>query len=163
MDLQLFSLYHTNKPGPCKIIYFLSLKSHQPESQHSSLNKVLFSIGYDFFQVDPATDLLSVRRVSDGRLLLQMTELNFTKATVKVILTFLFPIYWWGISISTSGYQKECFCLESGVRRERHRWENLWAWRAQDGKGECFPFHTSFVQQYWNICLASFVMPGFEC
>ena len=90
MDLQLFSLYHTNKPGPCKIIYFLSLKSHQPESQHSSLNKILFRIGYDFFQVDPATDLLSVRRVSDGRLLFQMTDLNFTKATVKVISTFFF-------------------------------------------------------------------------
>ena len=40
--------------------------------------------------MDPATDLLSVRRVSDGRLLLQMTDLNFTKAIVKVISTFFF-------------------------------------------------------------------------
>ena len=97
-----------------------------------------------------------------------MIELNFTKATVKVILTFLFSIYWWGIVILSSGYQNECFCLESGVWRERHRWENLWAWGAQDRKGECFPFHTSFVQKYWNISVAflplwSLAMPGFEC
>ena len=48
------------------------------------LNLVQFQV--QFGQVDPVTDLLSVWRVEDGHLLLQMIGLDFTKPSVWVLL-----------------------------------------------------------------------------
>ena len=114
----------------------------------------ILEVHFSFDQVDPVTDLLSVWRLSDDQLLLQMIGLHFTKPAVWVILKMkhhiqhcirqhhiCHPRSWFDKNINIRWPRRECWPLwlfSKGMGRMRKsmdlgstgqaRWTYFWLW-----------------------------------